>query len=81
MQAIEKDRFDSSLYDQRHGGPYDRGGADYYYGRAFDPHYYVGATYSSDRVGLENMTPEEIAAYTRGFNAAEEDGTQKDWGE
>jgi len=27
------------------------------------------------------MTPDEIAAYTRGFNAAEEDGTQKDWGE
>jgi hypothetical protein len=40
MQAIEKDRFDSSLYDQRHSGPFDRG-----------------------------------------FNAAEEDGTQKDWGE
>jgi hypothetical protein len=80
MQPIEKDRFDSSLYDQRHGGPYDRGGADYYYGRAFDPHYFVGATYDSDRVELKDMTPEEIAAYTRGFNAAEEEGTQKDWG-
>jgi len=81
MQPIEKDRFDSSLYDQRHGGPYDRGGADYYYGRAFDPHYFVGATHSSDRVEMKDMTPEEIAAYTRGFNAAEENGTQKDWGE
>lgn len=80
MQPIEKDRFDSSLYDQRHGGPFDRGGADYYYGRAFDPHYYVGATYNSDRVEKKDMTPEEIAAYTRGFNSAEEDGTQKDWG-
>jgi hypothetical protein len=80
MQPIEKDRFDSSLYDQRHGGPFDRGGADYYYGRAFDPHYFVGATYDSDRVELKDMTPEEIAAYTRGFNAAEEEGTQKDWG-
>ena len=81
MQPIEKDRFDSSLYDQRHGGPFDRGGADYYYGRAFDPHYFVGATYNSDRVEMKDMTPEEIAAYTRGFNAAEENGTQKDWGE
>lgn len=81
MQTIEKDRFDSSLYDKRHGGPFDRGGADFYYGRAFDPHYYVGDTYSTDRVEMKDMTPEQIAAYTRGFNAAEEDGTQKDWGE
>ena len=81
MQTIEKDRFDSSLYDKRHGGPFDRGGADFYYGRAFDPLYYVGDTYSSDRVEMKDMTPEQIAAYTRGFNAAEEDGTQKDWGE
>ena len=80
MQSIGKDRFDSSLYDQRHGGPYDRGGADYYYGRAFDPHYFVGATYNSDRVEMKDMTPDEIAAYTRGFNAAEENGDQKDWG-
>ena len=80
MQPIEKDRFDSSLYDQRHGGPFDRGGADYYYGRAFDPHYFVGATCNSDRVEMKDMTPEEIAAYTRGFNAAEENGDQKDWG-
>ena len=80
MQSIEKDRFDSSLYDQRHGGPYDRGGADYYYGRAFDPHYYKGATHSSDRVEMADMTPEEIVAYTKGFNENEEAGDFKDWG-
>lgn len=34
----------------RHGGPYDRGGADSYYGRRPNPHYYVGATYSSEEV-------------------------------
>ena len=80
MTAIEKDLFDSSLYDQRHGGPFDRGGSDYYYGRKFEPHYYTGATYSSDKVEMKEMSAEEIAAYTRGYNAAEEDGTQKDWG-
>ena len=80
MTAIEKDRFHASLYDQRHGGPFDRGGADYYYGRKFEPHYYTGATYSSDKVEIKEMSAEEIAAYTRGYNAAEEDGTQKDWG-
>ena len=26
----------------RHGGPYDRGSADSYYGRVFDPHNFVG---------------------------------------
>ena len=81
MTAIEKDRFDSSLCDQRHGGPYDRGGADYYYGRNFAPHYSTGATYRSDKGEMKDMSAEEIAAYTRGYNAAEEDGTQKDWGE
>ena len=27
-------------YDARHGGPFDRGGADFWYGRGFNPHYY-----------------------------------------
>ena len=80
MTVIEKDRFDASLYDQRHGGPFDRGGADYYYGRKFEPNYNTGAPYSSDKVEGKEMSAEEIAAYTRGYNAAEEDGTQKDWG-
>jgi hypothetical protein len=45
-------------YDKRHGGPFDRGGADFWYGRGFDPHYYKGATYSTDRVELADMTPD-----------------------
>lgn len=44
-------------YDARHGGPFDRGGADFWYGRGFNPHYYKGATYSTDRVELADMTP------------------------
>lgn len=64
-------------YDKRHGGPYDRGSADSYYRRGYNPHYYVGATYQSDVVELEKMTPEEIAAYTRGYNDNEESGNFK----
>ena len=64
-------------YDKRHGGPYDRGSADRYYRRGYNPHYYVGATYQSDVVELEKMTPEEIAAYTRGYNDNEESGNFK----
>ena len=67
-------------YDQRHGGPYDRGSADSYYGRLFDPHYYVEGTGTSPRVELGDMTAEEITAYTAGFNYNEKFGDKKDWG-
>lgn len=68
------------MYDKRHGGPYDRGAADSYYGRGYKPHYFTGPTYQSDRVELVDMTPEEITAYTKGYNDNEDDGNFKDWG-
>lgn len=64
-------------YDCRHGGPYDRGSADYYYRRPFNPHYYVGATRSTKLVTREEMTTEEIAAYRAGYASGID---QKDWG-
>lgn len=64
------------MYNMRHGGPYDRGSADKHYGRAYDPHYYVEDTYSSDRVELADMTPAEIAEYTAGYR---ECTTEKEW--
>lgn len=67
-------------YDQRHGGAYDRGSADSYYGRAFAPHYYVEGTGTSKRVELEDMTADEIVAYTAGFNDNEANGDKKCWG-
>lgn len=67
-------------YDDRHGGPYDRGGADSYYRRAYSPHYYVGDTYSSHRIEEKDMTKEEIEAYNAGFKDNEEAGMFKDWG-
>lgn len=67
-------------YDKRPGGPYDRGTADAYYQRAFDPHYYVGKAVLSDRVELLNMTPDEIVAYTVGYREQEQSREVKDWG-
>lgn len=64
-------------YDQRHGGPYDRGSADAYYHRSYEPHYFKGATYTSERVDLADMTAEEIVAYTAGYRNTHE---RKDWG-
>lgn len=61
----------------RHGSPEDRGSADAYYGRGYNPHYYVGDTLTSQRVGLQDMTPAEIVEYTRGY---ENEDDRKEWG-
>lgn len=66
-------------YSQRHGGPYDRGAADSHYNRPFNPHFYVGDTATSPRVELACMTPEEITAYTAGYNYNERFGEKKQW--
>ena len=66
-------------FDTRHGGPFDRGGADYWYNRGYEPHYYKGATYASDRVEEADMTGEELAAYRAGYKEAEDMGDQKDY--
>ena len=73
------DQDSSSKYDQRHGGPWDRGSADSYYGRGYGPHYYMGATGSSQEVELAGMTAEEITAYTAGYNDNEQFGNKKEW--
>ena len=68
-------------HDQRHGGAYDRGGADYYYGRAPDPHYYpAGVAFGATRGRVTDLTADEIKAYGDGFDDAEKAGAQKDWG-
>lgn len=70
---------DGKEYDQRHGGPFDRGAADSYYNRPFDPHYYVGATAITERVELSAMTAEDIVAYAAGYRYNEQFGDKKLW--
>ena len=67
------------LIDRRHGGPYDRGSADSYYRRSFNPHYYKGDTGTSERVTAKDMTPDEIVAYSAGYEDNEDEGLYKDW--
>jgi len=76
MITIEDPR---SRYDQRHGGPFDRGSADSWYSRPFNPHFYKGRTYQGPRVELADMTAEEITAYTAGYHWNEKFGGKKDW--
>lgn len=69
-------------HDKSHGGPYDRGSADAYYGRPARPHKIVPYTGSDGVEGqMQKVTltdPAEIAAYNAGY--AEEDD-RKDYGE
>ncbi len=78
--TLQPQEFEGNLYDQRHGGPFDRGAADSYYNRGYHPHYFQGDTYSSEMVTLGEMTAEEITAYTAGYNYNERSGDKKDWG-
>ena len=61
----------------KHGSPQDRGSADRYYGRAFEPHWWPEGTGNGIRVEREDMTYEEIEEYTYGYDNEED---RKDWG-
>lgn len=65
----------------RHGGPYDRGGADYWYGR-FDPHYWTGRTgdvlNGSVKVALTSGT-RGYAEYMLGYYEGSRWGHRKDY--
>jgi hypothetical protein len=80
MAYTQLDLFRDVPYAKYNGSPYDRGGADSYYRRSFDPHYYPEGTYKCDRVEMKDMTPDEITAYTAGYRDNEEAGDHKDWG-
>jgi hypothetical protein len=63
-------------YNTRHGGARDRGSADRYYGRPFDPHYFVGDTYHSRRVDITDPDSVEYQAYLAGW---QECADRKEW--
>lgn len=63
-------------YDKTHNGPYDRGSADAYYGRAFSPHKYAGKE-GSPMIRVKLTDPHEIEAYTAGY---EQEDARKDFG-
>ncbi len=65
---------------KQHGGAYDRGSADRYYKRSYNPHYrvYTQNPYSCETITSDKMTAEELEAYAAGWN--EEKG-EKDYGD
>jgi hypothetical protein len=68
--------FNGIEYEDYHGSPFDRGRADYYYGRGPGPHKWL------DDVGrkrVEVLTEEEISAYMAGYACGKEWGEQKEY--
>lgn len=71
--------FNGVEYDDRHGGPFDRGSADSWYSRPISPHYYVGDTGTSKRIDTTEMTNDQLAEYIAGYNWNEEFGGKKNY--
>lgn len=76
MDMIE---FNGKTYNPRHGGPFDRGGADSYYGRARRPHYFTGTTHNSTELEEVDMSEQEVEAYHAGYDHNEQFGDKKNW--
>jgi len=62
---------------ERHGGLFDRGSADSYYGRPPEPHWYPGGTGHGEPVRVLNDS--EIAEYWAGYDYNEQYGDRKSW--
>jgi hypothetical protein len=60
-----------------HGSAFDRGGADSWYGRAREPHFWPDGTYYGTMVSEAEMTPEEIAEYHLGYDDNEKFGGKR----
>ena len=60
-----------------HGGPQDRGSADAYYGRNYDPHWYPLGTHKGERIESIDMSDSEIEEYKYGY---ENEDDRKDYG-
>ena len=72
-QALQGPQFDREL----HGGLFDRGSADSYYGRPRDPHWYPEGSYNG--VKVTDLNPIEIQAYMAGYDWNEQFGDKKAW--
>ena len=73
IRALRGPQFDR----KRHGGLFDRGSADSYYGRPRDPHWYPQGSYEGEPV--ESLTPAEIEEYLAGYEDNERFGDKKEW--
>lgn len=55
-----------------HGSPQDRGSADRYYGRPYNPHWYPAGTGKGERIERDSMTMDQIQEYMYGWDNEED---------
>ena len=73
VQALRGPQFDRKL----HGGLFDRGSADSYYGRPKDPHWWPEGTGHGKQV--TELNEAEVAEYLAGYEWNELHGDKKSW--
>jgi hypothetical protein len=61
----------------QHGGLFDRGSADSYYGRGPNPHWYPEGT--GHGIKVTDLTDEERMEYMAGYVYNEQHGEKKEW--
>lgn len=64
------------IMDKSHGSPYDRGSADAYYMRGFDPHWWPEGTNHGKRIEADAMTEQQLKEYEAGWKEQTE---YKEW--
>jgi hypothetical protein len=70
---------DYKNYDNRYGGPFDRGLSDSYYHRGRIPHYYLGDSYQSEHIVWFRMTEQQVVDYNAGYDWNEQFGDKKEY--
>jgi hypothetical protein len=73
VRTLRGPQFDRKL----HGGLFDRGSADSYYGRPQDPHWYPEGSYHGEKITDLNET--ELQEYLAGYDYNEQYGHKKSW--
>jgi len=73
VRTLRGPQFDRKL----HGGLFDRGSADSYYGRPQDPHWYPEGSYHGEKITDLNET--ELQEYLAGYDWNEKHGDKKNW--
>lgn len=73
IQTIKGPQFDRD----RHGGLFDRGSADSYYGRLARPHWWPEGTGLGREIAELNQA--EVDEYIAGYEWNERHGTKKSW--
>ena len=73
VRALKGPQFDR----ERHGGLWDRGSADSYYGRWKEPHWWPQGTGQGQQI--TNLNAAEIEEYLAGYDYNEQYGDKKSW--